>query len=178
MANRHLNSNVSRIALAGVLAAGSVVFLWISCLSPTGRLGFNAVAGLFPLVGVLMSGRATGYSCWMASGLLGLILAPDKGMALLYLIFFGVYPVLKSEFERKKNLIFCWGLKLGYFNLVLAVSLSVLGHIFLTALPAFLQHTPVMWILGNFVFIIYDIGLSRLIFGLFCRIGLDGSKRK
>ena len=174
----HLNSNAARIALAGVLSAGSVVFLWAACLSPTGRLGLNAVAGLFPMVGVLMSGRAVGYFCWIVTGLLSLILLPDKGVALLYLLFFGLYPVLKSRFETGKNPVFSWALKLVYFNVVLAVSVFVLRGLFLSALPEYLQHIPVIWLLGNIVFIVYDIGLSRLIFGFFCRMGLDGSKRK
>ncbi len=178
MTNHHFNSNAARIALTGVLSAGSVVFLWMACLSPTGRLGFNAAAGLFPVAGVLMAGRAAGYGCWIVSALLGLILLPDKGMALLYLLFFGLYPVLKSLFESRKGAVLSWGLKLLYFNLVLAFSVFVLGGLFFAALPAFLHQTSLIWILGNIVFIVYDIGLSRLIFGLFCRIGLDGSKRK
>ena len=178
MTNHHFHSNAARIALAGVLSAGSMVFLWMACLSPTGRLGFNAAAGLFPVAGVLMSGQAAGYGCWIVSALLGLILLPDKGTALLYLIFFGLYPVLKSVFEARRSAVLSWVLKLLYFNLVLTISVFVLKELFFAALPAFLQQTSLIWIFGNIVFMVYDIGLSRLIFGLFCRMGLDGSKRK
>lgn len=178
MSNYHFHSNSVRIALAGILSAGSMVLLWMACLSPTGRLGLNAAAGLFPVAGVLMSGRAAGYCCWIVTGLLGLVLLPDKGMALLYLMFFGLYPVLKSVFETRKSLVFCWSLKLIYFNMVLTVSVFVLGELFFSALPALLHRPLPAWVAGNIVFIAYDIGLSRLIFGFFCRIGLDGSKRK
>lgn len=178
MTNHHFHSNAARIALTGILSAGSIVFLWISCLSPTGRLGFNAAAGLFPVAGVLMSGRIAGYCCWIVTGLLGLILLPDKGTVLLYLLFFGLYPVLKSVFETRRSVILSWGLKLIYFNVVLTFSVFVLRGLFFSALPALLQKPISVWLVGNIVFVIYDIGLSRLIFGLFCRIGLDGSKRK
>lgn len=178
MSNYHFRSSAARIALAGILSAGSMVLLWIACLSPTGRLGLNAAAGLFPVAGVLMSGRAAGYCCWIVTGLLGLILLPDKGMALLYLIFFGLYPVLKSVFETRKSLILCWSLKLIYFNVVLAVSMFVLGELFFSVLPNLLHGRFPAWLVGNIIFIVYDMGLSRLIFGFFCRMGLDGSKRK
>lgn len=56
-------------------------------------------AGLGPVVAVLTAGRAAGYLCWAASGTLGLLLTPDKGIAALYLAFFGLYPVVKARLE-------------------------------------------------------------------------------
>lgn len=157
-------------ALSGVLAAGSLAFLWLACLSPAGRLGLNAAAGLFPMAAVLAAGRTAGYLCWAASGLLGLILLPDKGAALLYLLFFGIYPVLKSRFEGMRRQILCWLGKFAYFNLVLAVFWFFLKALFLPSLPSWLDQTWTVWLVGNIVFLAYDIGLSRLIFGLFRRL--------
>lgn len=164
------SSGASRTALVGVLSAGSLALLWLASISPSGRLGFNAAAGLFPVAGVLVAGRGAGYLCWAASGILGLVLLPDKGTALLYLAFFGVYPVLKSKFEGHKYKSTGWICKLLYFNLVLAVFWFLLRSVFLPSLPVWLNHSGLVWLLGNIVFVIYDIGLSRLIFGLFRRI--------
>lgn len=46
MAGR-FSSKAGRTALGGVLAAGSLAVLWLACITPTGRLGVTAAAGLF-----------------------------------------------------------------------------------------------------------------------------------
>ena len=178
MANYNSTSKAYRTELVGVLAAGSLALLWITCLSPSGRLGLDAVAGLFPMAAVMAAGRTAGYMCWAAAGVVGLILLPDKGVARMYLLFFGLYPVLKSLFEGKKRLCLSWILKLGYFNLVLAIFWFVLRALFLPNLPVWLDQSWMIWLLGNIVFIVYDIGLSRLIFGLFSRMAPDSRNRK
>lgn len=178
MGGHSFRSSTSRTALVGILTAGSLSLLWIACLSPTGRLGIDAVAGLFPVAAVLAYGRAAGYLCWAASGILGLILLPDKGIALLYVLFFGIYPVLKSRFEEMKRQSVVWMLKLLYFNAVLFLFWFVFRTFFVSFLPEWLEQIRLLMAAGNIVFIIYDIGLSRLIFGLFHRFWLFSRKRK
>ena len=102
MASFHTTSR--RTAVAGVLAAGSLAVLWLACMVPSGRIGLTGAAGLFPVAAVLAAGRAAGYLCWAASALLGLFLLPDKGVALLYLIFLGLYPVVKNNIEGLRRL--------------------------------------------------------------------------
>lgn len=178
MANYHAHSKAGRTALVGVLSAGSLALLWVTCLSPTGRLGLNAAAGLFPVAAVMAAGRSAGYLCWAVSGLLGLILLPDKGVALMYLLFFGLYPVLKSRFEGSRHQALAWLLKFVYFNIILAIFCFVLRALFFASIPAWLSERHVLWIVGNVVFLVYDIGLSRLIFGLFSRMTPNSRKRK
>ena len=88
------------VALGGVLAAGSLAVLWLACVIPSGQLGVTAAAGLFPVGAVLAAGRGAGLLCWAAASVLGLLLLPDKGVALMYLFFMGLYPVVKSRLEQ------------------------------------------------------------------------------
>ena len=169
MANPMFSSNTSRTALVGVLSAGGLAVLWLACLSPSGRLGLNAAAGLFPMVAVMAAGRSAGYFCWGVISVLGLVLLPDKGMALMYLGLFGLYPVLKSRFEQGKGLVAGWCMKVAYFNAVFAVVWFGFRALLLTAVPGNLS-SILIWSLGNVIFIAYDIGLTRLIFGLFDRL--------
>lgn len=161
-----------RTALGGVLAAGSLAVLWLACVAPSGRVGLAAVAGLFPVVGVLSAGRAAGYLCWAASGILGLILMPDKGIALIYFLFLGLYPVVKSQIESMRRQMLEWTLKLLYFNGALLLMLLVFNRLFLAVLPPWLGTGGVLLFgVGNLVFVIYDIGLSRLIGLFYHRLG-------
>lgn len=171
------SSKSSRIALGGIMAAGSLAFLWGASLVPSGRLGLTAVAGLFPMVAVLSAGRSAGYLSWAAAGLLGLILLPSKEVPLLYLAFFGVYPVAKERIESLRRQGIEWCLKLGYFNLVLTLIWRVFHKIFLPSLPDWLEENSLLFYgIGNLIFIIYDIGLSKLIASFRVRLRLRGGR--
>lgn len=107
MAGRASDST-RRTALGGVLAAGSLAVMWLACFFPTGKLGLTAAAGLFPIGAVIAAGRAAGLLCWAAASVLGLLLLPDKGVALMYLCFLGLYPTVKSRMENVKSRVVEW----------------------------------------------------------------------
>ena len=152
------------IALGGMMAAGSLALLWVACAAPSGRLGLTAAAGLFPMAATLYAGRPAGYLCWAAASLLGMLLLPDKGVALLFGAFLGLYPVVKGRIETLDRLGVEWGLKLSWFELTLTLFWFVLQELLLPQAPDWLADNAVLLYLGgSLVFIIYDIGLSRLI---------------
>ena len=158
------SSKGGQIALGGVLAAGALVMLWLAGVAPSGQLGLTAVGGLFPTVATLTAGRA--------AGLLGLILLPDKGTALLFLVFLGVYPVAKGGIESLRRLPLEWALKLIFFNLALTLCWFLFRELLWPEPPAWVAGgLPVVYGAGNLVFIIYDIGLSRLVGMLRARLG-------
>ena len=70
---------VYRVALTAVLAAVSLILLYLSTLLPTGRMGIVALAGLTPAAAVVSSGVGAGVLCYAGTGILALILLPDKG---------------------------------------------------------------------------------------------------
>ena len=141
MASFHTTSR--RTAVAGVLAAGSLAVLWLACMVPSGRIGLTGAA---------------------ASALLGLFLLPDKGVALLYLIFLGLYPVVKNNIEGLRRLPLEWLCKLACFNAALSLFWFALRALFLPDPPVWLgERTWLLYLAGNLIFVLYDVGLSRLI---------------
>ena len=141
MASFHTTSR--RTAVAGVLAAGSLAVLWLACMVPSGRIGLTGAAG---------------------SALLGLFLLPDKGVALLYLIFLGLYPVVKNNIEGLRRLPLEWLCKLACFNAALSLFWFALRALFLPDPPVWLgERTWLLYLAGNLIFVLYDVGLSRLI---------------
>ena len=96
--------------------------------------------------------------------MLGLVLLPDKGVALLFLTFLGLYPVVKGRIETIGRMAVEWGLKLSWFNLTLTLFWFILQELFLMEMPGWLaESTLLVYLGGSLIFIIYDIGLSRLI---------------
>ena len=152
------------VSAGGVLAAGALVLLWLACMAPSGQMGLTAAGGVYPMAAAVAAGRGAGELCWGAAGLLGLILLPDKGVALLFLLFLGIYPVAKGAIESLRRLPLEWVLKLAFFNLALTLCWFLFRELFLPALPDWLTDSlPVLYGAGNVVFVLYDIGLSRLV---------------
>ena len=159
----HTETGASRVALVGVLAALSLIALYLSAVSPTARMGIVAIAGLFPAGAVVSAGLKAGFFCYGAAGLLGLLLVPDKANALLYLLFFGLWPMLKSLLERIPARPLEWLCKLAVFNAVLSLFWFGLPSLFLPFLPETLQAPWMVYAAGNAAFVIYDVGFSKLI---------------
>lgn len=164
------------VALVGVLTALSVVTLYFSAVSPTARLGLTAVAGLFPAGAVVSSGLGAGFFCYGATGLLGLLLVPDKGNVVLYLLFLGLWPMLKSLFERLSSRVLEWVCKLAVFNIILAIFWFGLRELLLPFLPPVLDQGWMIFAGGSVAFIIYDVGFSKLI--AFYEVRVDRVLRK
>lgn len=170
MAGRASDST-RRTALGGVLAAGSLAVLWLACITPSGSLGLTAAAGLFPIGAVIAAGRPAGLLCWAAASVLGLLLLPDKGVALMYLCFLGLYPAVKSRLENVKSWVIEWLGKFVFFNVALSICWFVFRSLFLPALPQWIgEKTWLVYLAGNVIFFIYDIALTRLIGAVMVRL--------
>ena len=163
MGRKRASGGAARVALVGVLSALSLVVLYLAALAPTGRLGLVAAAGLVPAAAVVSAGLPAGLFCYGATGLLGLFLSPDKGQAALYLLFFGLYPLVKCLFERLRRRWLEWIYKLAFFNLVFALLWLTLRPVLLSGLPTMFESLWVFCLIGNGTFIVYDLGFSRLI---------------
>ena len=152
-----------RTALVGLLTGLSLISLYLAFLAPTGKLALVAVAGVFPAGAVVSASLAAGFFCYAATGILGLLLIPSKSVGLLYLIFFGLWPMVKSLLERLPSRVAEWVGKLACCNVALAVLWFGLKALFLPFLPAALSQTWMVFAAGNIGFVIYDIGFSKLI---------------
>ncbi len=158
-----MKKSTKRITLSALFAALAVVFLYFSSIIPSGRIAVTAIAGLFTAAAVIESGVWSGLLCFIASALLGFFIIPDKGNVAVYILFFGYYPVVKSFIERQKSRVIEWTLKILVLNA--AVSLLIIGYT--TGFIAFNIETkytyPLIYLVCNAAFVIYDLGLSKLI---------------
>lgn len=157
-----------RIAFCGAAAALQIALLFLTNLFPTATLGLTALAGVLLMPVVIEIGMRWGWCVFGISSVLSWILLTDKEAYLLFLLFFGYYPVLKACVEKyisKKPL--CWLVKLLAVNLAAVV--DVLAVVFVLRLPIESVFTfgiilPVLlWIGLNVVFVVYDMALSGLV---------------
>ncbi len=160
---RRRNEKTHLVAVTAMLSAVSLVILYLSALAPTARLGVVAIAGLVPAAAVISVALKSGVYCYAVTSILGIFLVPDKNNVIVYILFLGLYPVVKCFCERAKNVVVGWGLKLLFFNIMLCLFWFGLRAVIAPFLPATFD---TWWIViggGNVVFIIYDMGFTKLI---------------
>ena len=151
-----------KLTISAIMAALTVVFLYLASVFPTGQLGFVAVASLFTIAVVIEADVKYAVLVYICCAILAFLLIPLKGAALLYTLFFGYYPIVKSFAERLKSPLWSWVVKEAVF----LAALTVVWFLFRSVVFSgkYLELNPlIVYIGGIVVFTLYDIGLSRLI---------------
>lgn len=151
-------NKAARTALAGMLSALGVVFLFVGAVTGVMDLTGICAASVLTAVAVVELGGAYPYLIWAVTGVIAFMILPDKTVAAGYVLFGGIYPMLKLYFERLSR-VMEWIAKLCYGAAVLGV-LYVLSR-FIFAVPQ--ESLPIMIALGvgyAVFFVIYDYALS------------------
>lgn len=156
-----------KVAFGGVIAALSLVLMLITGVIPVGTYALPAFAGILLTAIVIEFGIPWALGVYVGVSVLSFLLVSDKEAALYYTLILGIYPVLKSIFERIKVKWLSFMLKLVYFN-VMAVAAFYIS-IYILNIPVesfslFGVNMPILFlVLGNFVFVAYDICVTRLV---------------
>ncbi|MDD5952877.1 MAG: hypothetical protein PUC32_04410 [Oscillospiraceae bacterium] len=156
-----------QIAFCGITAALSTVIMLIAGVVPTASYALPALAGVMAVAVVVEFNVGWAFGVFAVTAGLSLLLVPDKKAVLLYLFFFGYYPILKALIERIKIKIVAYLVKFAIFNA--AVIGAYFVALWLLALPAdafVLFGVSIPWVLlivANAIFAIYDFALSGLV---------------
>lgn len=150
------------ISLAAIMTALSVVFLYLASFIPTVRLGFAAAASLFAIAAVIESGIVSSVFVFIGTSIISTLLLPDKTALLIYVLFFGYYPIVKSLAERIRSAVVTWIIKLGVFEVACSVIWFLFKNLIFNA--KYLETNIILvYLFGTAAFVIFDIGLTRLI---------------
>ena len=155
------HKQTKRIALCAILSGLSLAVLYIGALSGIFDLCAVIVGALGIAFVVLEIGGIYPWLTGAVTGILCLLLLPDKFVALEYLVLGALYPIIKSLLERFAKIL-SWALKLIYLNSALTV--CVLLAMFVLHSQDFVSASwPVIFAAGNVFFVIYDIALTSFI---------------
>ena len=91
--------NSYRVALGGLITALSILFLLMTGFIPFGTYALPTLAGAVLVAIVIEFGSKTALLTYMAVSLLAIFITPDREAALLFIMFFGYYPILKEKLE-------------------------------------------------------------------------------
>ncbi len=153
-----------KLVFSAILAALSAVLVILGRFFSIGTYAFPAVAGLVATVIVIEVGVKWAFAAYFVATALSFILGLNEAV-LLYAMFFGYYPIIKSGIEKIKIRVFEYIIKLAVFNIAMIAAYAILIPIFGLEALGF-ENMVFVWImlgLGNIVFILYDIGLTRIV---------------
>ena len=156
-----------KVSLGGVVAALSLVLMLLTSIIPFGTYAFPAFAGILLVLLVFNLGYAYAFAVYFVTAALSFLLVTDKEAALYYAMFLGFYPILKGVIERIPSNPVQYIVKLALFNVCMIAAFYI--GITLLSIPKesfnlFGVYLPwVFLILGNIVFIIYDLCITRLV---------------
>lgn len=163
---KNLNKS-SKTALGGIIAAVSVVLMFLTSIIPTLTYAIPAAAGLLLLIMVIEIDKKWATVVYLSVSILSVLLIADKEAAVMYVAFFGYYPIIKQPIEKYLNKYICWLIKILIFNAAIIASYLLLIYVFNLSMDDFGDLTKIglalLYLAFNVVFVIYDIALTRLI---------------
>lgn len=152
-----------------MLAGLSVAVMLMTYILPSMTYGLPMLAGVLLLIPSIEFGTGTAFTMYAAVSLLSLVIAAEKEAALFYVLVFGLYPIIKKFFERIQKPFGEYSLKFLYFNAAAAGALSL--SVFVLGIPLDESGSkfiiPLLIIVGNAAFLIYDIFLTKCV-GIYC----------
>lgn len=150
-----------------MLSALSFVVLLLTGLIPVGTYAFPCIAGALLAVVVIEVGYWGAIAVYGVVSVLSFLLVADKEAALYYTAFLGFYPVLKGLIERIRSRLLQYVLKLVVFNVCVIAAFYISIHILSVPAESFelfgVYLPQVFLLLGNLIFVIYDLCLTRII---------------
>lgn len=164
-----------QLVIGAMLSALTLIMLYLTFLFKANTLSLLTLASAMGPIALIRGNARTSLLVYIVSSLLCLVLMPPN-ISTLYILFFGIYGLLKYYIEKLNHLSLEWLIKLAFFNSIFYISfnvitmlisphafdgLKVLSHKLIPNVPY--GDLLILIILGQIAFILYDYALSLLI---------------
>lgn len=159
--------NSFKVAFGGVISALSIVLMFMTGVIATLTYAIPAICGALLILIVIEISPKFASAVYVAVSILSLLVVADKEAAVMYAMFFGYYPILKGFIEKKLNGIYAWIVKYVVFNVAVVSAYFIVSKVFMITFEdiEFLGKfaLPLLLVICNIVFAVYDIALTRLL---------------
>ena len=160
-------NSAKKLAFSAIIAALSTVLMFLSGVIPVATIALPAIAGCMLIPVVIETNIKWGFAVYMVCSLLSLLLSSDKEAVFFYILFFGYYPLLYAVLGKIKWSVLRYAVKLLIYNMAVVaetlLSVYVLGIPFEMISGLGRVTIPLLLVLANLVFILYDYALDGLI---------------
>lgn len=114
-----------KIALGGTLASMCLVFQFATGVFPVLYIIMPMVCGILVTVMTSETNTRWGFLMYLAVSLLSLFITPNKEAALLFIMFFGHYPLWRNAVSRIEPKFLSFAVKLFFFNVCIFLYLAL-----------------------------------------------------
>lgn len=159
-----------RTALGGILSALAVTMLFLGSVFPFADISGPAFASVCVLLIREEMSAGAAFTVYAAVSALSMLLVPDKESVLLFVFFFGWFPILKSALDRKMKYLPALAVKLLAFNASIILMYWIILKVFVMQSVAdeFAEYSTAMYIavmlMANITVVILDYAFSRVVF--------------
>lgn len=153
-------SRARAVALGGMFSALAVVMMSIGSIIPSLDMSSAFIAGIVIMVVRMEINRTAPITVYLVSGILSLIILPNRFAGICFMCYYGLYPIVKEYIERLRLKPVKWLLKFVTFLLMYTVMIK-LGEYFTVATDDIIEIAePVLYIIGMITSIVYDFFLT------------------
>lgn len=151
--------------MGGISAAVCVVCMLGAAIFPFATYALPAMAGLALLPLLVEMGLQASLVCYTAVSILSLMLVPDIEAAMMFLGFFGYYPLIRHRLERIPSKFLRSFVKFSIFNIALLSIYWIVIHLLGLSAVAEELAGGFGWALlavANFAFPLYDLAVKNI----------------
>lgn len=156
--------NSFKTAFSGMAVALGTVFMLFASMLPCFEYAVPAAAGIIILFVQAELKKPWALGAYAATSILGVFVVPNKEAVGMYIALFGVYPIIKSFFDKMPKIL-SYIAKSVYFVIdVVAVYYIMINLLFISSAQELMEDMtkimlPVLIVSGLIAFIIYDRAL-------------------
>lgn len=154
----------SNLARGGIYTTLSFMCIYLSSFLPINKLFLLGLASAIIPISVITTNVKNTFLVYIATSLLSaMIIGLNRGTVLCYIIFFGLYGIIKYYIEKLNKLPIEILLKYLYFNISIII-LIFIGKLFFPLITVRNKNIYIYIIISEIIFIIFDYTLTLFIF--------------
>lgn len=177
-----MNKLSYKVSLGGIISALCILLMFLTAVFPPLNMTIPIFTGLLIAMVAIETSNAWAMASYGCVAILSMFTTPDKEAAVLFIMFFGYYPVLQRLLNKMKKRPLAFVIKLIVFNAAIIAAYAIIIRIFgmvdifsdFTDWFADLENDygyanlsrflfPALLLMGNAIFIFYDYVMNLLV---------------
>ncbi len=150
---------VKKTALPAMLAALSVVIMYAGSMLGKMDIATAVISSLCVMIALGEFGYKSAVGVYLVTAVLSFVIVPAKTAVILFIVLFGLYPLVKFFSSTRGNKVNEYVIKYCYLNISLLI-LIVIVTVFFAKLPVWV--TLLVFVGANLLLPVYDFTLDGL----------------
>ncbi len=163
-----MRKSAFNVAFGGIVSALCLVLEFSVGILPIFLYVFPMICSILMYILYTECGLKTSLCAYVVVSVLSLFMCPDKEAAMMFVMFFGYYPILRVYIQKLKPKVLKMLLKFATFNIAMVLAYVIIIFVFGITETDMMGELSWFWILllavGNVVFAMFDILLDRLLY--------------